>query len=83
MSIITSTIAMAIATTITIVSTTAAITAAKISDIYPAKPAIRSIIASIYDRRCIYYCRRWIICNSRRIIDCWRRRINCRGWILG
>jgi hypothetical protein len=83
MTIITSSIAMAIATTITIVSITATIAAAKISDIYPAKPAIRSIIASIYNRGCIYYCRRWIINSSRRIIDCWRRRINCRGWILG
>jgi hypothetical protein len=67
----------------TIVSTTAAIAAAKISEIHPAKPAIRSIIASIYDRGCIHYCRRWIINSSRRIIDCWRRRINCWWWILG
>jgi hypothetical protein len=74
MSIITSTIA--------IVSTTAAIAATKISDIYPAKTAIGCIISSIY-RGCIYNRGRWwIIRNRRGIIDCWRRRINCWWWIL-
>ena len=52
--------------------------AAKMSDIYPAKPPIRRVVAAIYNRRSIYYCGRWIIHNGRRIIDWWRLCIN--GW---
>ena len=75
-------IAMAIiTTTITAVSITvtmAAMAAAEIGEIYSAKPPIGGIIAVIDSRRCIDYCRRWIIHNTRRIIDGWRSCINSR-----
>jgi hypothetical protein len=62
------------------------IPASIVREAHATKPEIRTgatPVAAIYKWRSIYHCRRWIINNSRRIIDNWWRRINCRRVVLG